>query len=275
MSRGYPKYGIRTMSSRLITWIAFLTVSLSGTVLARAVELSIPDMTVDGGDTVWLPVEVSEILVADGVIAFQMLIDYPDWMMMATGAIRGGIASNGSWAPSLGDGALAIGFAATMPLSGVGTLFEYEVIISKTVGDSARGEIIIGVIPWSAPYIFNEGQPAATVRGGSILVSNPGVVNVAGQPARSDPVLTASPNPFNATVRLRLNAPEPGLWQGMIVNTTGQVVRRWEVRAGYAGSNGWTWDGLSDTGFPVSSGVYMAVVAGNKKRIVTRITLLR
>jgi hypothetical protein len=275
MSREYLIYGNRKMSSRFITWVAFFTVSLNGTVLARAVELSIPDMTVDGGDTVWLPVEVSEIQVADGVLSFQMLIDYPEWMMNATGSVRDGGFLRGGLGSTPNEEGLIVTRYNTQALYGEGTLFEYEVIISKTVGDSARGEILIGALPWGSPYIFNEGQPAATVHGGSILVSNPGVVSVAGQPARSDPALTASPNPFNATVRLRLNAPEPGLWRGMIVNTTGQILRRWEVRAGNAGSNGWTWDGLSDTGLPVSSGVYMAVVARNKKRIVTRITLLR
>ena len=106
-----------------------------------------------------------------------------------------------------------------------------------------------------------------------MLVSNPGVVGVRdAQPDRTEPRLFASPNPFNAEVLLRLEAPDFNNWRGEIVSVTGQVVRRWEMTGR---TDRWTWDARDENGNAVSSGVYIARLTNGVNCAQTKIRLIR
>lgn len=66
------------------------------------------------------------------------------------------------------------------------------------------------------------------------------------------------PNPFNPNTKIKFNIPRAGLGELLIYNARGQVVRtlmRGEMEPGTYEPE---WNGMDDTGTPVSSGVYYA-----------------
>ena len=265
---------------------------------AQSIVISIPDTTIDAGETIWLPVRVAEIAAQDSVIAFQMLIDYPEDIMSFSGNIRKGPLlplSRSVDAKVSSDTALAVGSFASDPIIGSGTLYLLECTVFGTVADQTHRMIEIKPIPWSSQHLLNEGwtsepRPVAgwpgipmrpvMVVNGSILVSDPNVTSViAAQTTEASPSaregeLAASPNPFNAHVRLRLTAHGGRAWHGVIANTAGQVVRHWDMRSEH-GDVEWKWDGLNDHGRPVSSGVYVASASDGRDRVWTRVSLVR
>ena len=239
----------------------------------QPIIVSVPsDTTVDGGKTFWLPVRVSEIRPEDNVMSFQIAIDYPEDIMAPTGLTDYDIALSDMLnflEVNIVDGTLLC--ATHDRIIGSGTLFSVRYKVFGSTGDSTRRPVELVTIDSSA--VFNDGVPAATLVGGSVLVSNPGVVSVGdAQPDRAEPRLFASPNPFNAEVLLRLEAPDFGNWRGEIVSVTGQVVRRWEMTGR---TNRWTWDARDDNGNAVSSGVYLARLTNGMSHAQTKVTLLR
>ncbi len=64
------------------------------------------------------------------------------------------------------------------------------------------------------------------------------------------------PNPFNPSTTISFTLPHACEWQLEIYNITGNIVRRY-TGADDAGSVSVVWDGRSDTGRPVASGVYL------------------
>jgi hypothetical protein len=68
------------------------------------------------------------------------------------------------------------------------------------------------------------------------------------------------PNPFNPTTSINLSVPTSGMVDAVVYNVVGQKVRTLvssELSAGYYTL---TWDGLSEQGTPVTSGVYFCQV---------------
>jgi len=65
------------------------------------------------------------------------------------------------------------------------------------------------------------------------------------------------PNPFNPATTIKFQLPEASSVTLVIYNTIGQVVRRLVDTKMGAGYHEMTWDGLNDSGMPVSSGIYI------------------
>ncbi len=87
--------------------------------------------------------------------------------------------------------------------------------------------------------------------------------------------VAASPNPFNPRTTLRIDVPVQGAVQVDICNVLGQIVRAFKVAAPAAGRYEVIWDATSDTGLPVTSGIYVARIrAGNQVKTM-RLTLVR
>jgi len=63
------------------------------------------------------------------------------------------------------------------------------------------------------------------------------------------------PNPFNSSTTITFALPGVDNWRLTIVNVRGQTVRRFFGRGG-PGAETVTWDGCTDSGRPVASGVY-------------------
>lgn len=106
-------------------------------------------------------------------------------------------------------------------------------------------------------------------------VWQPAVSGVDGPPPATTPGLTAAPNPFNASTRLDFTAPAAGPVTLDVCDLAGQHVRTLVQEYETAGPHSVVWDGRSDAGRNLSSGVYEAVVAAPHWRWRTRLTLLK
>jgi len=90
-------------------------------------------------------------------------------------------------------------------------------------------------------------------------------------------LLTATPNPFNATVRIRFQTVATGPVAILVSDVAGRLVRRLVSGTGIReGSHTITWDGTDDAGRPVATGVYLLGLAASGRLLaLKRVTLLR
>ena len=75
------------------------------------------------------------------------------------------------------------------------------------------------------------------------------------QPAKIT-LLQNYPNPFNSTTHIEYSLPKPGFVSLKIFNIQGQLVSMLVNQSQKSGKHSTVWDGLSDSGVAVSSGVY-------------------
>ena len=109
---------------------------------------------------------------------------------------------------------------------------------------------------WEA-FSDNHGMPSSLLDEDPDCPSSKPVASV----AAADTVEGAYPNPFNSSVSLRYRVDEPGRVQVAIYSITGQLVRRLSSQErAVPGLYSVTWDGLSDGGAHVASGVYFVRV---------------
>ena len=85
----------------------------------------------------------------------------------------------------------------------------------------------------------------------------------------------AAPNPFNSSVSLRFGLPEAAVVELSIYNVLGQRVRSL-VKAEYsAGLYHMIWDGQDGAGHDVASGVYVAQLVADERKMVQMLALVR
>ena len=88
------------------------------------------------------------------------------------------------------------------------------------------------------------------------------------------PHLTASPNPFNSSVRLNWSS-SPGANALEIYNILGQRVRTYDLSTASGSRSSIEWDGRDLAGHQVPSGLYFARIAGAHAPVVTKLVLLK
>jgi spore coat protein A len=76
---------------------------------------------------------------------------------------------------------------------------------------------------------------------------------VAATPLR---IASVAPNPFNPSTRIHLEVSRPLTVQAAIYDVAGRLVRRFDDRAVSAGTHVLEWDGVTNAGTPVATGVY-------------------
>ncbi len=83
------------------------------------------------------------------------------------------------------------------------------------------------------------------------------------------------PNPFNPSTRISFSLPaEQPAWLG-IYNTRGQLIKTLHDGPASQGTHQLVWDGLDDSGQPVSSGIYLYKLASGTDRQTRRMILLK
>ena len=85
----------------------------------------------------------------------------------------------------------------------------------------------------------------------------------------------AAPNPFNPSTRLQFSLEEPGMVQLRIYDAAGHLVRTLVDGEEPAGYHAVRWDGRSDSGSAVPSGVYTALLVAGEKRALQRMLLVK
>ena len=126
-------------------------------------------------------------------------------------------------------------------------------------------------------------EPAARQTGGVYTLLNRGLdtpTNVTLDNSDPDqgagPEVAVYPNPFNSNVVIRLGAGLGGDAVSMSVyNAAGQQVRRLVRGTIPSGTHEVTWDGSTDAGEPVSSGVYFLRVESGRRSLVSKMLVAR
>ncbi len=83
------------------------------------------------------------------------------------------------------------------------------------------------------------------------------------------------PNPFNNTTRIEFQLPLDGETLVAIYNIQGQLVKRLADRFLPAGSHQFIWDGISEAGGSVASGIYICRVRQGEQQQLHRMLLLK
>jgi hypothetical protein len=87
-------------------------------------------------------------------------------------------------------------------------------------------------------------------------------------------IVGSYPNPFNPTTTIRYETAAPGLVTFVLFNTLGQEVRRFDVQVSAAGPQQLFWDGRSEDGSPVGSGLYFVQMHAATGTVATHKMLL-
>ncbi|WP_340106251.1 cohesin domain-containing protein [Rhodohalobacter sp. 8-1] len=151
------------MFIKRLTFILFLTLSWAASGVAQQITISMPDTAVDAGSEIEIPVNVTQLTEADGVVSGEWEFTTSSGMVSlvdvdATGALLEGrnLLFNST------TGRLA--FAGTDTLTGSGTLFTLTVQVD---GEATKfQEADIGFRNTQ----LNEGNPGVTTEGGTVRI---------------------------------------------------------------------------------------------------------
>ena len=88
-------------------------------------------------------------------------------------------------------------------------------------------------------------------------------------------VLNAYPNPFNSSCRIYIDGDSSQQYQLTIYDILGRAVRFVEINDNFRGTKSFLWDGVSQDGKLVPSGVYYVKVCSEKSSGQAKITLMK
>ena len=83
------------------------------------------------------------------------------------------------------------------------------------------------------------------------------------------------PNPFNPETEVKYQLPKAGNVRIVIYSVVGKVVKTIFCKQQPAGYHSIRWDGKSNTGNNVSSGIYLLLMEADSYRAIRKMTLLR
>jgi hypothetical protein len=127
-----------------------------------------------------------------------------------------------------------------------------------------------------AAKFFNGG-----IQVGPTMVSN-ATVHIAAPPLDVDDapsalglMVRAAPNPMRQGTTLSWYTPRAGPVTLKIIDTQGRMMRRLSLEGAEAGRGAVWWDGKSETGAPVSAGVYRVVLSQGQERAQRTVAVVR
>lgn len=141
-------------------------------------------------------------------------------------------------------------------------------------GDLTHGATFVhgfpanGTFPYFCRHHYLSGMKGAVVVG-------TGAVNEMPDRDLVESQLTASPNPFRQSTKIRYVVPNQGPVTVSVVDVLGQVVRVLQSGVLTAGEHSFTWDGRYDAGTAVPDGVYFARLSTGAGSFTSRLVLAR
>lgn len=150
--------------------LVFTTASLQ----AATISLSLPDTNGVTGDVIDLPVIVEDDLSGQGVISYQLQINYTNSRLRFEEVISAGTLTEtmGNFSYNqTADNQVQISAAASSPLSGKGKL----IILRFTMHTSGTATL---AFTDTLNNFFNEGSPSVLLQNGRIVITNPPVITV-------------------------------------------------------------------------------------------------
>lgn len=176
------------------------------------------------------------------------------WIALDACEIAPGIVRLGGFKPNTAseeesETVIKILFTVKNHVAGKGTL-----MLENLQDDFAKSTVIAG--SFSTPGVAVANQTSGVVPAAYALEPN-------------------YPNPFNLETRIRYQMPESGRVNLGIYNALGQKIATLVSQIQPAGTYEINWNGLSDSGFEVTSGLYLVRLEVNQFRALNKIVLLK
>ena len=246
------------------------------------VRLTIPDVSVEPGDEVVVPIELDS-REAGPVRAIQAFVRY-DPTVIEIVEIRQterakALSQFAYTIPAPGDLRLVIfDFSTNVMEAGTGPVAELVIRISS--------DAEMGTETWLAFVVDGPGQVTVLGQGDPYpLEIRDGKVKVGGEiawvemwPERTEGEFGLGrnwPNPSNSETAIAYSLDERGPVQIEICDSIGRVVRILVDAIGEAGMHVARWDGRDDEGWRVASGVYLCRMRFGGRSAIGKMTLVR
>ena len=127
----------------------------------------------------------------------------------------------------------------------------------------------------NCPLVSNPDQSDADGDGVGDACGQPTPVVLPTSPSASFGLISSYPNPFNPSVQIQYSVPAAGDVRVAVYNVAGRLVANLVSAHKNAGVYVIRWDGTSDDGLSVSSGVYFALLKWKGHVNTTKLVLLR
>lgn len=231
------------------------------------IYVTIPDMEAEKGVLVAIPVHVSD-LTNRGVISYQFVATFDERVLDAIGATSEETLTFSWGAPYVNtnvNGQITVGGYGISELIGSGVLVRLKFVV---VGDPGQ----VTDLSFSF-FIFNNGDPMASLSGGVFTVASP-IRVICKETVKVPKIFSLEqnyPNPFNSMTTIRYQIPRPENITIKIFNSLSREVRTLVSEKREAGYYEVDWDGKDKEGKEVSSGIYFCKgVFENNRKIITK-----
>ena len=156
--------------------------------------------------------------------------------------------------------------------TGIGYLTKSGIVNSWFTGDGETWHAMKATSSFAVRPIYTSNKSGAVLVLGAIDDS----ITI---PNTTMPSMTmtahASPNPFNPSTNISFNLKHDSFVSLDVYNIRGMKVKTLMNRSAIAGEHVITWDGTTDSGQKLSSGLYFARVTTDNEKAVCRITMIK
>ena len=232
--------------------VMILLMLQSTAIYAEPIGISLPDTNAVIGANIGMPVYVDSSLNDASVYAYQLQIAFDASLLHATSVSVTGYLGQSFGMPTLNlaiPGQITLAAAGTNHLEGSGVLL---MIHFETI---QNGTSLVSFTDMESNF-FNEGSPALILNDGSISISPIDDVHNPERIPQSIFLNQNFPNPFNPSTTLRYRLPEEASVSLIIYDIRGNTIRTYTSETKAAGWHEKVWNGIDESGQPVSPGLY-------------------
>ena len=230
-------------------------------------EVSFPDTSVITGETFLLPIITSELtglgaVSYDAVIQYdQTLLDYID--IVQIGTLSANLLMDVKDSTSIGE--LRFGAVNAFPLEGAGIL-----LFLRFMAKSQTGQASVSFIS----FMFNES--ISETRDGTVTVDFTTSIDSDGTDNNDGTTgLSSYPNPFNNSVVISYRLTSAQFIEIDLYTITGKKIKTLDRAVRSSGGHTVLWNGMSDNGNPVGSGLYFCTLRSKESLKTLKITLVK
>lgn len=251
---------MKSVRTILVFVIVFMTSFFTVVDAHSSIQVTIPDTSGEFGEILAIPVFVSEIATEDSVYSFEMILTFDSSVVIADSAYATGTIAEGWGKPTFNDtipGQMRIAMAGASLLNGSGVLVYVVFIVNGSPDDTTT--IHFDSLRFNDPGVLAPPFPPDTTIDGLFTVSHGTDVRDGdgffGLPTELT-LFQNYPNPFNPVTAI-----EYALLKNCDVDLTiydilGQKVRTLVQEFQKIGYYRIEWDGTSEKGVKVASGIY-------------------
>jgi hypothetical protein len=235
------------------------------TVMSSAIETCIPDTSGGSGETVIIPISVSDVTEL-GIISADITLSFDGSILTALEASLGDVVPSG-WliVSNPGDCQVVISIAGANPLSGSGTLVTIPFVVDSMASNGDTTTIHF------AEMRFNEGNVPVHVQDGIFTVAlHTEIVMIGSTIPKVFSLNPNYPNPFNNSTKVPFQLPKPAFVNLSVYNIRGELVNTLVNEYKKEGYYSIEWDAID-----VGSGVYLFKINAGEYSAVRKCLIIK